>query len=381
MRRNRSVVAPAKKAARARTKSRIRGLVHRGVRDEKAPRVVRRTGSPPSPVVCERCGAVYARKTWRAGERATKTQLMGVLWTVCPACKQVAAGEYFGRVRLTGAFVEAHEEELRGRIRTAAARARFTQPERRIVSIDRDSEGMTVLTTSQKLAHRIAREVEKAFGGSTTYAWTKPHGELQATWRRDDVPSRVERRTIGAGRPRRYAPFDLEIQTKHVDLDPRWRDLIEGAANGLAKRFPEVLRLHATLTHGHHHKRGLEHAALVVNVPDSVVRVSKDEERMTDAIHAAFDAAARDLDQYHRQRRHFTKRPNPRVRGSIKRIFRDAGYGFILLPGGRQAYFSRRSLDQVRFRDLKPGVPVEVEIEEGAEGPQASRVYPARSRG
>lgn len=304
MRRNRAVAAPAKKAARARTKGRIRSLVRRGVHDEQTPRVVRRTGSPPSPTVCERCGSVYARKTWRAGERSARTALMGVRWTVCPACKQVAAGEYFGRVHLTGAFVDDHETDLRGRIRAVAARARFTQPERRIVSIDRDASGLTVLTTSQKLAHRIAREIEKAFGGATEYSWSAPQGELLATWRRDDVPAQIERRTVARGGRGRRSSFDLEIQTRQIDLDPRWRDLIEGAANGLAGRFPELLRLHATLGHGRHHKRGLEHAALVVNVPDSIVRVSKDEERMTDAIRAVFDAATRDLDRYHRRRRH-----------------------------------------------------------------------------
>ena len=31
---------------------------------------------------------------------------------------------------------------------------------------------LEVLTTSQKLAHRIATELRKAFGGRTTYAWS-----------------------------------------------------------------------------------------------------------------------------------------------------------------------------------------------------------------
>ena len=41
---------------------------------------------------------------------------------------------------------------------------------------------MEVLTTSQKLAHRIARELEKAFGGKAAYSWSDDDGSLFATW-------------------------------------------------------------------------------------------------------------------------------------------------------------------------------------------------------
>jgi hypothetical protein len=56
------------------------------------------------------------------------------------------------------------------RIRNVARRSGFTQPERRIVSIGRDESRLEVLTTSQKLAHRIASELVKAFGGRASFA-------------------------------------------------------------------------------------------------------------------------------------------------------------------------------------------------------------------
>jgi hypothetical protein len=45
-------------------------------------------------------------------------------------------------------------------------------------------EGPTleVLTTSQKLAHRIATELRKAFGGRTTFEWSHDDGSLLALW-------------------------------------------------------------------------------------------------------------------------------------------------------------------------------------------------------
>jgi hypothetical protein len=42
---------------------------------------------------------------------------------------------------------------------------------------------LEVVTTSQKLAHRIVHELKKAFRGRTTYAWSDD-GTLHATWGR-----------------------------------------------------------------------------------------------------------------------------------------------------------------------------------------------------
>jgi hypothetical protein len=89
------------------------------------------------------------------------------------------------RVVLRGALVRAKSEAIRRRITNVAARARFTQPERRVVSVLRDGEGLEVLTTSEKLAHRIVREMEKAFGGRASYTWSHRERSLLAIWQSD----------------------------------------------------------------------------------------------------------------------------------------------------------------------------------------------------
>lgn len=166
------------------TKGLIRSLSRRGVRsDQSAPGAVRST-QPREPAVCERCGAVFMRRTWRQDRRPTAALLDQATWTVCPACRQSAAGEYCGRVLVQGTFVAANEAALRRRILNVAARARVTQPERRLVAVDRTADGLEVLTTSQKLAHRVARELTKAFHGRATYRWSDD-GTLLATWRRN----------------------------------------------------------------------------------------------------------------------------------------------------------------------------------------------------
>jgi len=42
-----------------------------------------------------------------------------------------------------------------------------------------------VITTSQKLAHRIVATLKKTFGGRASYAWSDRDGSLFATWERD----------------------------------------------------------------------------------------------------------------------------------------------------------------------------------------------------
>ena len=48
-----------------RGKGLIRSLNRAGTRADKSPIVVRKSPVKRDPTLCERCGAVYERKTWR----------------------------------------------------------------------------------------------------------------------------------------------------------------------------------------------------------------------------------------------------------------------------------------------------------------------------
>jgi CspA family cold shock protein len=174
--------------------------------------------------------------------------------------------------------------------------------------------------------------------------------------------------------------MDLEIQTQHLTLDPAWRDLIEQSAARIAERYPETLRLHVTVRHTPHHRTGAETVTLLANIEGVALHVEKLEEQVRDAIHAAFDSLEIEMERHHRERRHVTKSPGARPEGSIKRIFREGGYGFIHYQPGRDVYFHRASLRGLDFDTLEPGDPVEFEIEQGKRGLQASQVFPVGSR-
>jgi len=167
----------------------IRSQNRRSVRDDKSPQVVRKTPPIHEPTVCMRCGAVYLRKTWRHNHTLTDEQLDRSRWGICPACEQVSRHEGQGRLIVRGIAAERHEE-VRRRLKNVAERAMKTQPERRLVSVeDTDGETIEVLTTSQKLTHRLAHEIKKLLRGKVSYSWSDD-GTLFATW----TPSRVAQR-------------------------------------------------------------------------------------------------------------------------------------------------------------------------------------------
>lgn len=172
-----------------RGKGLVRALNRRGSRSEKSPPSPRPVRITPGATVCKQCGAVFARKTWRRDHRVTLAFLDNASWRSCPACEQSGTAEGFGRIILRGAFVGPNEDTIRRRIENVAERASFTQPQRRITSISQERDGLEVITTSQKLAHRIVHELKKTFRGRASYAWSDRDGTLSATWERNDLPA------------------------------------------------------------------------------------------------------------------------------------------------------------------------------------------------
>jgi CspA family cold shock protein len=65
------------------------------------------------------------------------------------------------------------------------------------------------------------------------------------------------------------------------------------------------------------------------------------------------------------------------MQGTIKRVIRDRGFGFIRGADGQEVFFHRSSLQQLNFDALKEGESVEFELERGEKGPRAKAVRPS----
>ena len=65
------------------------------------------------------------------------------------------------------------------------------------------------------------------------------------------------------------------------------------------------------------------------------------------------------------------------MQGTIKRVVRDRGFGFIRSSDGQEVFFHRSGLQQMDFDGLKEGTSVEYEVERGEKGPRATNVRPS----
>jgi cold shock CspA family protein len=92
------------------------------------------------------------------------------------------------------------------------------------------------------------------------------------------------------------------------------------------------------------------------------------------AIHEAFDAARRRLQDHARRRRADVKAHEPAPEARVTKLFPVEGYGYLETPDGREIYFHANSVIDRRFKSLKLGSKVIFAEEAGEKGPQASTV-------
>ncbi len=59
------------------------------------------------------------------------------------------------------------------------------------------------------------------------------------------------------------------------------------------------------------------------------------------------------------------------MRGVVKRVIRERGFGFLRADDGREIFFHRSALTGGSFESLSEGTAVEFEVEKGGRGPRA----------
>lgn len=61
-------------------------------------------------------------------------------------------------------------------------------------------------------------------------------------------------------------------------------------------------------------------------------------------------------------------------KGTVKRIMRERGFGFLLAEDGREIFFHRSELQNVDFDELGEGDHLEFTVVKGEKGPQATDI-------
>jgi NMD protein affecting ribosome stability and mRNA decay len=143
--------------------------------------------APRGPLICERCGAMYLRRRWTLHPPAAASleAVADPRPTICPACRMIAAEQFSGEVRISGAFAAAHQGEIERLIQGEARRTADDNPTARIVHIDRNDGRITVRTTTEHLAKRLGEALHKAFDGIVHYGFSHENKFAHVTWTRD----------------------------------------------------------------------------------------------------------------------------------------------------------------------------------------------------
>ena len=132
------------------------------------------------------CHAINRKKRWYLDEAEyASLARTGVALRRCPACRKIADGFPSGVVTLRGEFLRTHHDEILTIVRNEEHRARETNPLERIMEIRDGDESVEILTTDEKLAQRIGREVRKAYQGTVSYKWSEDANLVRVNWARD----------------------------------------------------------------------------------------------------------------------------------------------------------------------------------------------------
>jgi NMD protein affecting ribosome stability and mRNA decay len=136
--------------------------------------------------VCPECHAISRKKRWYLDEAEyVSLARTGAVLRRCPACRKIADGFPSGVVTLHGGFLQTHRGEILAIVRNEERRARETNPLERIMNLRDGFESVEILTTDEKLAQRIGREIRKAYQGSVSYKWSEDANFVRVDWSRD----------------------------------------------------------------------------------------------------------------------------------------------------------------------------------------------------
>jgi ribosomal subunit interface protein len=135
--------------------------------------------------------------------------------------------------------------------------------------------------------------------------------------------------------------------------------------------------------HHRHHQGNQYHIRIDITTPRKELVISREHhdkkayEDIYVAIRDAFNAAARQLEDYSRVQQGKVKTHDLQSTGTVIRLLPEKNHGFIAAEeNGREIYFHRNSVTGDGFDSLKVGDEIRYIEEKDDLGPQASIVYP-----
>lgn len=178
----------------------------------------------------------------------------------------------------------------------------------------------------------------------------------------------------------------LQVTFHGLDHSDAIEAKIRAKARELERFAPHIVscQVRVELASGRHHQGNIYSVHVRLSVPDGELVASREpghnhaHEDVYVSLRDAFNATKRQLEDYVRRQRRDIKQHDHPLLGTINKLFRDDGYGFVQLEDGTDVYFHEHSVVEAPFLQLHVGDQVRLVVAEGAgeKGPQASTVTP-----
>ncbi len=176
----------------------------------------------------------------------------------------------------------------------------------------------------------------------------------------------------------------LQITFHGVEKSEALSESIRRHAEKLEHFSRSILHCHVVVeaSERHHHKGNRYRLHVHVKVPGRDIQAGREpatadhtSEDPYVVVRDTFDALRRQLEDYERSRRGAVKTHVPQAHGQVVQLYKDADYGVIRTPEGRDVHFHRHSVTDDAFDSLVTGREVRFHEVPGDEGPWASTVH------
>ena len=144
--------------------------------------------APAEPILCAGCGAAYVNRRW---SRSAAARLRAAGFTggpidarICPACRRRESGVPRGFVHVDGEFAAARRDEIVRLLRNEAERAIEDNPLAQVLEWTDTGAGLLVTTTTEHLAVRLGRALEKAYDGRLLFGFSHENKLAHIWWQR-----------------------------------------------------------------------------------------------------------------------------------------------------------------------------------------------------
>ena len=170
--------------------------------------------------------------------------------------------------------------------------------------------------------------------------------------------------------------MDLQIEGQHTEVASDVHSWITEHLEALDAPYHDILHGRVTLVKSARHRHGSDEARVVLTLAGKTLSATRTGDTLEEALYGVMEVVKRELHDFRAMRRERVKEPGPHPRGHIVSLFHDRGYGFIETESHQEVYFHAHTVQGLPFEKLHVDMVVDLDIETGNRGLQASRVTP-----